>query len=74
MANPFVALLESHAAQLRAEALEFLHGKGVEYAEALDGIIHDIRHEDSEHKRIVGLLAEIGFLEVFAGAARAGDV
>ena len=65
-----LVVLDSHAEQLRAEAMAFLYAQGEEYTEALDQIIADIRNEDSEHKRIMGLLAEIGFLAVFSGAAQ----
>jgi hypothetical protein len=65
-----VSVLESHAAQLRAEAMAYLFEKGTEYTEALSEIIADIQNEDSEHKRILGTLAEIGYLAVFAGAAQ----
>lgn len=67
------SVLESHAAQLRAEALEFLYSKGTEYTEVLSEGIGDALHDESEHKRIFAMLAEIGFCAVFAGAVDDGD-
>ena len=67
------SVLESHAAQLRAEAMAFLYAQGEEYTECLNECIVQAQQDESEHKRIFGVLAEIGFCSVFCGAAQAGD-
>lgn len=74
MTQRFAAFLDSHTAQLRAEVFDLLQAKPLEYTEDLMAVIYDIRHEESEHKRILGMLADIGFLEVFARAAEVGDL
>jgi hypothetical protein len=67
------SVLQSHAAQLRSEAMAYLYSKGEEYTEALSEIIGGIQQEDSEHKRILGTLAEIGFCAVFCEALESSD-
>lgn len=65
------SVIESHAAQLRSEAMAFLHQRGEEYAEALSEIIGGIMEEPEPNKWIVGCLAEIGMCAVITGEVNA---
>lgn len=66
------SVVESHAAQVRQEALEFLYESGEEYTDALSEKIGELIDSDNEGLHIIGLLAEIGFCSVLCGAVEAG--
>lgn len=67
------AFIESHAAQLRAEALSYFYLSGEEYVECLSELISDAQLDACPHKRIMGILADIGFCQVLTGALNSDE-
>lgn len=65
-----LSVMEQHAEQLRAEVMDLLFASGEEYTEALSDAITDACRDENLTKRIFGMLAEIGFCDVFARAGR----
>jgi hypothetical protein len=68
--NVELSVLEQHAEQLRAEAMELMHGMGEEGTGLLSDQIQEGCKSDDPLERLVCMLADIGFCEVFARAGR----
>jgi len=68
-----VAIMQQRAEQCRAEAFAMMFGAGEEYTEKLMDVIAKTADNENPNKRLFGLLAEIGFCQVFAEIAQTAE-
>ena len=62
--RPNQALIRAHLDRAKPEAWDILQSKGIAWTDRLSEMVTGFREHDADPWRIVGLLADIGFLHL----------